>query len=261
MWQRSQHAKPGGGPRRMALATCLLLLVFTLMTACAQTSAPRSTTVATPTPVVSATVPADTRPVYVAIGASDAFGVGTNRPDRDNWPTVLAGKLGSLGTPVHLINLGIPGALVSQANRDELPIAIDATPDIVTVFLGVNDLDAGVSLPTYIANLRSLLVGLSTQTTAQIFVGNLPDLTLLPYFAHKGNIGALRAQVAHWNDAIATLCKQQHAVLVDLFSTWGQLADHPEYIASDGFHPSTAGAAQLAGLFEAAIVGTVPSLR
>jgi lysophospholipase L1-like esterase len=247
----------------MDLAGCvplLVLAVLTLLAACAPTSTPRSTA-ATATPVVSVTVPADTRPVYVAIGASDAFGVGTDRPDRDNWPTVLAGKLDSLGTPVHLINLGIPGALVSQANRDELPIAVDAQPTIVTVFLGVNDLDAGVSLTAYIANLRTLLAGLSTQTSAHIFVGNLPDITLLPYFARKGNTSALHAQVAHWNDAIATLCKQEHDVLVDIFSTWGQLADHPEYVASDGFHPSTAGAAQLAGLFEAAIVGTVPSLK
>src|SRR5579859_444764 len=38
---------------------------------------------------------------YVAVGASDAFGVGTEDPDRQSWPTQLAARLGD---HVHLIN-------------------------------------------------------------------------------------------------------------------------------------------------------------
>jgi len=40
-------------------------------------------------------------------------------------------------------------------------------------------------------------------------------------------------------------------VLLDLYHT--DLASHPNYISSDGFHPSSQGYAQLADLFWAAI--------
>ena len=51
---------------------------------------------------------------YVAVGASDAFGVGTGDPSHDNWPTVLSHDLGG---SVHLVNLGIPGITVEGARR------------------------------------------------------------------------------------------------------------------------------------------------
>jgi lysophospholipase L1-like esterase len=193
--------------------------------------------------------------VYAAIGASDAFGVGTDDPKTDAWPVVLAR---SLGVVYRLVNLGIPGATVELAARDELPIALDVQPDVITVWLAANDLDTGVPLPTYRSQLQALLHALATGTHARIYVGNLPDLTLVPYFAHR-NRDTLASQVRKWNGAIATVCAEEHVSLVDLYSTWTELAGHPEYIGSDGFHPSTAGAARLADLFAIAIVGFVPS--
>lgn len=186
---------------------------------------------------------------YVALGASDAFGIGTDDPDRQNWPTVLAGKLGGR---VHVIDLGIPGATVASAQRDELPIALAAHPSIVTVWLAVNDFAAGVDLDTYASELTSLLAALRAGTHAQVYVGNLPDLTLVPYFSGEDS-AALHAQVAAWNAAIARVCTAEGAHLVDLAAGWSALAEHPEFISSDGLHPSTAGAAQLAAVFAAAI--------
>src|SRR5436190_15282886 len=43
---------------------------------------------------------------YVAIGASDAVGVGIENPQRDGWVPVLFGRL---PRPAKLVNLGIPG--------------------------------------------------------------------------------------------------------------------------------------------------------
>ena len=50
--------------------------------------------------------------MYVAIGASDTFGIGAGDPLNDNWPNDLAGLLGS---QVRVVNLGIPGADASNA--------------------------------------------------------------------------------------------------------------------------------------------------
>jgi lysophospholipase L1-like esterase len=186
---------------------------------------------------------------YVALGASDAFGVGTVDADRDNWPTVLAGDLGG---HVHLVNLGIPGATVAEATRDELPIALDAHPDIVTVWLAVNDLVDGVAIDDYASELSALLSTLQAKTHARLYVGNLPDLTLLPYFADQ-NLAALSARIAAWNSRIAAICAASASHLVDLSAYSSQLSQHPEYIASDGLHPSTLGAEALAQVFARAI--------
>ena len=186
---------------------------------------------------------------YVAIGASDAFGVGTRDPDRESWPTLLAARLGD---HVHLINLGIPGETADQALLDELPIALDAKPNVVTIWLSVNDFAAGVSLGTYTQQLDSLLASVKRGTHARVVVGNLPDLTLLPRFADY-RADTLRADIQRWNAAIADLCSRDGATLVDIYQGWRELATHPEYISGDGLHPSTLGAQRLAELFAAAI--------
>jgi lysophospholipase L1-like esterase len=97
-----------------------------------------------------------------------------------------------------------------------------------------------------------MLTQLHSRTRAYVFVGNVPDLTLLPYFARQDPL-ALRARVTSWNAAIAASCAATGAQLVDLSGYSAQLAQHPEYIAPDGLHPSTAGAQALAHIFAQAI--------
>jgi lysophospholipase L1-like esterase len=186
---------------------------------------------------------------YVALGASDAYGIGTDDPDRWNWPSVMAGEL---GVPVHLVNLGIPGATVEDALRVELPVALDAHPAIVTIWLAVNDLAGGSTLAAYSQRLMALVDALRRGTAARIFIGNLPDLSLVPYFS-ANDPAALRAQVAAWNAAILGVCRSEGAYLVDLNADWKDLAAHPEYISADGLHPSTDGAARIADAFVAAL--------
>jgi acyl-CoA thioesterase-1 len=186
---------------------------------------------------------------YIALGASDAFGIGTYDPNDDSWPAALAGDLGG---SVHLINLGIPGATAAQAVQEQLPIALDSRPNIVTVWLAVNDLADGVSLDDYARQLSALLTQLHVRTHARVYVGNLPDLALLPYFANQDPT-ALRTRIGEWNVRIAAICAETGAHLVDLSGYSAQLAQNPQYISRDGLHPSNEGAAALARVFAQAI--------
>ncbi|HEY7092948.1 MAG TPA: GDSL-type esterase/lipase family protein, partial [Ktedonobacterales bacterium] len=167
----------------------------------------------------AATAPAAQGRTLVVLGASDAYGVGTSDPDRDNWPTSLSRQL--RGT-IHLVNLGVPGITLGRAATQEMPIAVDARPDVVVLWLAVNDFAANVPLSTYSAQLRSAIHTLRTQTSAHVYVANLPDLTAIPYLVRlaHGDQQALAARVADWNDAIAAACAREGAMLVDLFSDW-----------------------------------------
>lgn len=229
----------------VALAACSVGNGGTSRTSVATPGATAPTSAVTPTPHPALT--------YVAIGASDAFGVGTADPNRDNWPAVLARTLATPGRQIHLVNLGIPGATAALAVRDELPVALDAQPTLVTIWLGVNDLDQHITLDSYIQGLRSLIFALTREGQTHVFVGNLPELSLLPYFTARDDPVTLRLQTRQWNAAIAAACIAEGATLVDVFAGWGELASHPEYISQDGLHPSTAGAERLAGLFAEAI--------
>lgn len=241
-----QHMHP-----RAALFGSLALSL--LLAACAGGGSGRAQPTATPspTPLVATGTPAASV-VYAAIGASDSYGTGTTDPAKDNWPAVLSH---TLGPSVRLLNLGIPGATVGLAIRDELPIAAQAQPRLVTVFLGINDLIDGEDTPTFTREITSLLDALRDETDARVYVANLPDLSLLPYFADRNSV-ALHQEVLAWNAAIAGAAAKADAILVNLFDDWGELAQNPAYVSSDGLHPSNAGAQRLAAAFAQAIAAT-----
>lgn len=238
----SRH--PFSGAWRRTAAALALVLTGLLLAACGPATARATTQLSS-----QASTATTATTTYVALGASDAFGIGTDDPDRQNWPRVLASDLGA---NVHLVNLGLPGATVADAQRIELPVALASHPNVVTVWLAVNDFANGVDLATYTRQLTTLLDALRQHTHARVYVGNLPDLSLLPYFMSQDPT-ALRLRVQAWNTAIASICAAEGAHVVDIWSAWSQLASHPWYISSDGLHPSTEGAARLADLFAASI--------
>jgi lysophospholipase L1-like esterase len=180
---------------------------------------------------------------YVAIGASDTVGVGATTPDQESWPAQLQRRL---PPDTRLVNLGISGSLLHQALDQQLPIAVDSDPDLVTVWLAVNDYVARVPLDRYAADLDVLLGELRAKTRATVLVGNVPDLRALPS-ASRFDLRDLD----RWNAVIEEAARTHDMTVVDLRGTWREVAQHPEYISSDGFHPSTAGYRQLADLFYA----------
>ena len=183
---------------------------------------------------------------YVAIGASDTFGIGTSDPYTQNWPTDLAEKLSQ---KIHLINLGIPGITLHDALNLELPVALDSHPELITIWLGVNDIADHVSINSYSHDLDFMLKRLRSHApSARILIANIPDLTLLPYFTSY-NQQILHQSIEEFNATIARLAQQQHAILVDLSQQNYNLKDHPEYISNDGLHPTDLGYLQLAELF------------
>jgi len=181
---------------------------------------------------------------YVAIGASDAVGVGADDPETQGWVPRLGARL---GPNVRVVNLGVSGSTLRQALDEQLGPALDARPDVVSVWLAVNDLNAQVPLEQYAADLDTLL-GRLEGTHAKVLVGNVPDVGRLA--AYRGvDPGPLEAEVTRWNQAIAETVARHGATLVDLYGRWQEVADHPEYLSQDGFHPSADGYARLAEVF------------
>ena len=208
------------------------LLALALLAGCARSLGTASAT-ATPRPLT-----------YVAIGASDTVGIGAGSPESESWPAVLWRQLPA-GSK--LVNLGVSGSLLHDALDQQAPVAVDMNPDLITVWLSVNDYTGRVRLEQYESDLDALLGRLRSQTGAVILVGNLPDLSALPIAARLD-----LHDVDRWNAAIAEVTARHQATLVDLRDTWREVKAHPEYISSDGFHPSSSGYRRLADIFYAA---------
>lgn len=186
--------------------------------------------------------------IYVALGASDAVGVGTSQPATQGYVPLLAQNLpqGS-----HLINLGVSGIHLHEALSEELPVALPTNPGLITIWLVANDFIANVPYSSYMQDLEMLLMQLRSGTHARIVMANLPDLTRLPIFArlNKPQKATTLATIQRWNARIASIAQRYNVSIVDLMAQTSLITSHPAYISGDGFHPSAAGYVQLAHLF------------
>jgi acyl-CoA thioesterase I len=191
---------------------------------------------------------------YVALGASDAVGIGSNVPGSQGYVPLVAAHLPKSS---HLINLGISGIQLHKALSQELPLALSTSPDLITIWLVTNDFIGGVTYDHYFHDLNILLQELQVSTHARIVMANLPDLTRLPAFANEtlSQKSQMLAAIQMWNKEISQLAKKYGVALVDLFSEGSQITAHPEYISGDGFHPSPSGYVQLANYFWRVIEG------
>jgi lysophospholipase L1-like esterase len=243
--------------RRLLAARAVAALVMAGLTLTACGSDPR--TGAGPSPSGPGPV------VYAAIGASETYGIGADDRSRQAWPQVFYNDV--LPRSAVLYNFGIPGATTAQALHDEVPAALAVHPTVVTVWLNVNDLINGVAAQDYEAQLRQVLRSLRRGGQARVLVANTPDLAQLPAFraclpnaAASGpsclipaglmpTPQAVAAAVAAYNAAINDAASREGATLVDLHLNDGQIAQHPEWISADGFHPSGQGYAVIAKQF------------
>jgi lysophospholipase L1-like esterase len=185
--------------------------------------------------------------IYVAIGASDVVGEGADNPDTEAWPIVIFDRLPA-GTVIH--RLGVSGSTAEEAIAEQLPAAEEIQPNLVTIWLAINDIRGRVPLESYRKHLDEIVRRVAA-TGAQVFVGNVPDLRGIPELAESYDEQQLKAFSSEWNDTIAEVVLANGAHLVDLqeASEGMDSEDMSVLISEDRFHPSTLGHLALAEIF------------
>lgn len=211
-----------------------------------------------------APTPAPEPLTYVAVGASETVGVGADDPTRQAWPRVLRDTELPGST---YVNVGVSGATVRGALAAQVPRALAAEPDLVTVWLAVNDITTLVPVRAYERQLRRLVHRLRRAGEAEVLVANVPDLWRLPaYRACRPGSGVgdgdcllpsvpaeaeVRATVEDFNQAVRRVARVEGATLVDLSGE----DDLTGLTAADGFHPSSAGHREVAAAFARVLRG------
>ncbi|HYW26827.1 MAG TPA: SGNH/GDSL hydrolase family protein [Terriglobales bacterium] len=240
--------------KRVALGLALLLVA-----ACSS-----GTPAAVPRRLVSAPSPTAAPLVYAAVGASETAGIGAQDPRSQAWPMVFYDT--ALPPSAVMYSFGVPFETTEAALNGEVPAALAVDPALVTVWLNVDDLAAGVSAADYEARLGQLVHALRRGGATRVLVANTPYLDHLPLYlkCRSGGAGCpfagpvpapdqLNAMVDAYNAAIARVVQREGAVLVDLHAAGEVPDEHPDWVSPDGFHPDAAGYVQIAARFAAAL--------
>ncbi len=260
----------------------VVLSIAVTLTACASQSP------TTPSPADATTVR------YTALGASDTIGFGgsvvcipfTQCPDGTGYVQLAARRLQGQGKTVTLLNLGVPGAvlspeiqtignslgrgILSNVVQNERPF-IPADTTLLTLFIGGNDAntiglaaESGLAggdpagfiqtqVQAFGATFRALITDLKTRAPqARIVVLNLPNLAAMPYAAGYSLTQRRGLQtIAVGLSAQINGAASQGAFVIDLMCD--PLFYTGQLLSGDGFHPNDAGYARMADLVLAAV--------
>jgi len=183
---------------------------------------------------------------YVALGASDAVGVGAT-PPTEGYAFLIQDELEERVDEVPLVNLGLPGADVAATeNALDAFLATGRAPDLVTLWTGPNDVIRGDDPEDFEGDLEDILAQLRDETDAVIVMANVPELTRLPRFEEEPDPDVTENRIEAFNEAIERQADEFDASVVDL---------HEEGIEDDlvsdidGFHPNDEGHQRIAERF------------
>ncbi len=244
--------------RVLALAVVSVLGIA----ACGGHGTPQPTPVPQPPPVEQPPPPPPPPPPTLAVTRILAFGdsmtAGTTSPAlafaalTAGLPESYPSKLQGLETDrysaqsVTVLNAGQPGEFVQDSRtRKRLSGMIgDASPEVVLLMEGANDLNNGTDTPNTTINATvNALEDMVRDTTGRGITVMLA--TLPPQRPPKGNAASF---LTRYNDALRTMASKKGAILVDVY------AQFPiELIGQDGLHPTEAGYQKLAEIFQSAI--------
>jgi acyl-CoA thioesterase I len=186
------------------------------------------------------------RVVYLAIGASDAAGVGAE-PITDGYVFRIAEELDQRVDEVSLTPLAIPGANTEQLDAAlELLLETGIEPDLVTLWTGPNDVIRGEDADDFEGELEDMFERLRDRTDGVIVAANIPDLTELPRFREDPDDDVTRERIEEFNDAIAEQADDYDVLVVDLYA---EPVEDDLVSDEDGFHPNDEGHRRIADEF------------
>jgi lysophospholipase L1-like esterase len=186
------------------------------------------------------------RIIYLAIGASDAAGVGAD-PLTGGYVFRIADELDDRVDQVFLAPLAIPGATTEQLDAAlELFLQSEIEPNLVTVWTGPNDLIRGDDVGDFEDELAEIFERLRDRTDGVIVAGNIPDLTQLPRFRREPDDDVTQERIEEFNAAIAERAEDHDVLVVDLH---GEPVEDDLVSDADGFHPNNDGHGRIAEEF------------
>ncbi len=178
---------------------------------------------------------------FVALGDSFTEGLSDERPDGTHrgWADMVAARLAQDNPELDYVNLAIRGKKMRQVATEQVPVAIDWEPDLISIGAGANDI---IRLSTDVTTLNRLAhatLGRLVDSGAHVvvFTGFDPRIRI-PMTTRSG------ARAQEFNESIRRSADHFGATLVDL---WDLPRLYEDMMwAPDKIHLTTAGHALIA---------------
>lgn len=174
---------------------------------------------------------------YVAIGDSFTEGVGDVDPSRPNavrgWADRVAEVLATTTDDFGYANLAIRGRKMAGIVAEQLPVAVDLAPDLVTVHAGGNDiLRPRVDIDAILTAYDAMVAKLSA-TGATVLMWTAFGASQSKFYK------PLRGRFAYFNEGVRGIAEDHGARIVDYwrmseYDDWG-------YWDRDRLHMATPG--------------------
>jgi lysophospholipase L1-like esterase len=209
---------------------------------------------------------------YVAIGGSESVGFDANDPVRQAFPVLFDHRLPHQ-TVFYDVAVPDAGAVDVLAHQEAAAVALH--PNLVTVWVGLSDLEAGMSPAEFRSELQAIVAPLRA-LHAQVLLANIEPITeTVAYRSCAGVHGsppdsghfrcfvdrrfggdtlppadATNAVLAAYDTQVAAVAHQDGAVLVDVGAAMSRSgARSASLFSTDDFDLSTAGHALAAQMF------------
>lgn len=233
------------------------------------TAAPTATP--SPSPIIQTTTTVHTNS-SIRAGSLSMYALGDSltagdrdETDRQGYTSRLLTKVNSIRAGSQMHDIGVSGVDSSTLVSDQLPQAISAHPDIVTVLIGSNDMwqdgwnendtSAG-TIAAYRENMNTILSRLHN-AGIKVYVGLVDDQSLRPV-AQGDGMGLNNAQRARmsriasaFNQIIREKAPQYGATVVDFYNT--TIFTNAATLSDDGNHPNAAGYEAMANVWFSAM--------
>jgi lysophospholipase L1-like esterase len=190
---------------------------------------------------------------YVAIG--DSYCAGLETDSFEPWPVLVAEQLRAASPDLEFLSLAKYGATTAEILADQLPRSLAASPDLITVSCGANDvlLRTRPDLPNFSRSFAALLAGLREAHPAATVL----TLTYGEFAQYMPFRPRSRARVAvgmgQINERIRHLSREAGCQCADIGgSPDGRRADS---FGADGVHASRLGHVRTADAVIAAVRG------
>lgn len=177
---------------------------------------------------------------YAALGDSLTAGVGASDAQH-TFPYLLSEKIAGRGK-VQLFNLGQPGATSAEVLQQQIVPLSSFGPEVITLFIGTNDMHQRVSINTFKNNYNQILDDLEKYKKAKVILINLPylgsgSLILPPWRGYFDN------RINKYNQVISEIAAERKLTLIDLYGkTKTYFKDNQNIIYSaDLYHPTDVG--------------------
>jgi len=178
---------------------------------------------------------------FLALG--DSYTIGQNVVTNQRWPAQLRDSLQIRGfTTADLRYIATTGwrtdNLINAIKNQDLE---NQNYNLVSLLIGVNNQYQGHPFSQYVSEFPALVdsaIRYSGGNASNVFIVSIPDYAYTPYGQQSGNPNQISQEIDQYNAYNKHVADSLGITYFDITPISRLGLQHPEYVASDGLHPS-----------------------